>query len=306
MDDENRGSAPSLNPNYIVSPSRSLDAWLGISFGQLEARDSNAILQMVFNFSAALGKLNSDGNSPRILETGSGFSSQIFYSLLPKKNLDELVSIDYGGLQATENNSRHVVDLGKVFGSDFATLSAAPTIDLRDLETVYGGSEPATWRPSGLDAAKLSPFVDLRLDNRRRAQIESATRSTFDINTISSDILGGSLSDSEIIKSYRSAGDELELLKSIESKGVLADTLREGRPNLIFLDSGEFSTLPEFLIVDDLAEIGAVLLVQDIIFPKSIKGFLIGALVAASSRWEVLWIDRSTPQGMLAAIRKPA
>ena len=120
------------------------------------------------------------------------------------------------------------------------------------------------------------------------------------------DILGGSLSDSEIIKSYRSAGDEFELLKSIESKGVLADTLREVRPNLIFLDSGEFSTLPEFLIVDDLAEIGAVLLVQDIIFPKSIKGFLIGALVAASSRWEVLWIDRSTPQGMLAAIRKPA
>ena len=296
-----------INPNYMVDPSESLDYWLGISISSLDARDSHVVLQMMFNFSSAIGLLNSGGESPRIVETGSGFSTQIFYTLISKGNPGQLISIDFGDREAAENNSRHLVDLGTVFESDCATLVAQPTIDLQDLEAVYGGGgAPASWRPSGLNVSQLAPFVELRLDDRRRTQIERATKNPFNIDTISHDVLDRSLSDSAIFNSYRSASDEFDFLKSTKSKGALANLLRKNRPNLIFLDSGEFSTLAEFLVVDDLAEMGTIILVHDIVFPKSIKGFLIGALLTASPKWEILWVDRSTPQGMLAAVRKQA
>jgi hypothetical protein len=57
--------------------------------------------------------------------------------------------------------------------------------------------------------------------------------------------------------------------------------------------------------VDGLAKPGLLLLVQDVLFPKSIKGFAIGGLLLESKKWDVLFVDKSTPQGMLLAERRP-
>ena len=307
MFEDNRGHEPSKAPaTALFGQSPLLGEWLGIGTDQLSARDSAAVLQMLFNFSAAFAKLRTNGLKPIVLETGSGLSTQVFKTLLSRETGGKLISVDYAASEAMHRNSRNLLDLNDVREEARVEVVSKPTIDIHQLEAVYGGSKPASWRPSGLNATELEPFVDLRLDDRRRAQVEDATKRPFGIDSIYSDLTRGSLQDSEILSSYRLASDEFEVLRTAKPKGVLPELLRKKQPNLVFLDSGEFSTLPEYLIADDLLGVGTLVLVQDIIFPKSVKGFIISALMAASSKWEILWVDKSTPQGMIAAVKTRA
>ncbi len=72
----------------------------------------------------------------------------------------------------------------------------------------------------------------------------------------------------------------------------------------VFFDCGEFSSMPEWTVLAGHIRPGGLAVFHDIYFPKSVKNFLVCAAVAASPDWEVLYRDRTTPQGLLVARRR--
>jgi len=72
----------------------------------------------------------------------------------------------------------------------------------------------------------------------------------------------------------------------------------------VFFDCGEFSSLPEWSLLSDRIRPGGLAVFHDVYFPKSVKNYLICAAVAASADWEILYRDRSTPQGLVVARRR--
>ena len=72
----------------------------------------------------------------------------------------------------------------------------------------------------------------------------------------------------------------------------------------LFLDCGELSSVAEFMLLEPLVPVGGYILLHDIFYPKSIKNYLVAALLVLSKEWEVLYTDTASRQGGLVAVRK--
>ena len=68
-----------------------------------------------------------------------------------------------------------------------------------------------------------------------------------------------------------------------------------------FFDCGEISSIAEFWLLLPLMRQGDYVLLHDIIYPKSIKNFLVATYLTVCKDWEILYLDKSTPQGGLVA-----
>lgn len=108
----------------------------------------------------------------------------------------------------------------------------------------------------------------------------------------------------ELLQAYRTPEDEFNFLQNNPAKPVLRELLHDYEPNIVYFDSGEYLSNIEFNIIDEFAKKGTLLIVQDIFFPKSIKSFLIASAIMASKRWRILWIDRTTPQGVIVCCKE--
>ncbi len=73
--------------------------------------------------------------------------------------------------------------------------------------------------------------------------------------------------------------------------------------DLIFFDSGEYSSAIEWLTLKDRINVGGLAAFHDIFFPKSMKNFLVCASICADPDWRVVLLDDSTIQGLLIAQR---
>jgi len=73
--------------------------------------------------------------------------------------------------------------------------------------------------------------------------------------------------------------------------------------NAVFFDCGEASSFAEFIALESRLTTGSYVLLHDIYFPKSIKNFLLAALLTIDPEWEVLYQDLVSPQGGLVAIK---
>jgi predicted O-methyltransferase YrrM len=71
----------------------------------------------------------------------------------------------------------------------------------------------------------------------------------------------------------------------------------------VFFDCGEFSTMVEWELLQPRIRPGGLAMFHDVHFPKSVKSFLICAALSADPQWEILYTDRTTPQGLLVARR---
>ncbi len=76
--------------------------------------------------------------------------------------------------------------------------------------------------------------------------------------------------------------------------------------DFIFFDCGEFSSMVEWTILKDRIRPGGLAVFHDIYFPKSVKNFLVAAAVTVDKEWEILYRDRTTPQGLLIARKRSA
>ena len=269
------------------------------SLGQ---RDKHAILQMLLNFSTALSFTEKAGHPVRAVETGSGFSTKVFEFLLRGFPASTLVSIDLGGEGALVTNSRSVTWSGESQEVELRLIHA-PSIDLDSLERAWGLTGELNWDHSVLEASDLEPFIDYRHDDRRVTEFESSEGEQVSPKAVLRMVRDIGRDKANYLLSRRYQGDEFEALGQTKVPACLDGIMADLQPDLIYLDSGEFSTLAEFLVIDELAKAGAILVVQDILFPKSIKGFIIGAIVQNSPRWQMLWSDRSTAQGIFVARR---
>ncbi|MDA9937685.1 hypothetical protein N9D09_01185 [bacterium] len=68
-----------------------------------------------------------------------------------------------------------------------------------------------------------------------------------------------------------------------------------------FFDCGEISSIAEFWLLLPMMRRGDYVLLHDIIYPKSIKNFLVATYINVCNDWEILYLDKSTPQGGLVA-----
>ncbi len=240
------------------------------------------------------------GETPRVLEVGSGLSTSILSGILKTHDSAKLVSIDFGSAEAMTYNSRGLYESlpsKPTKGSFLYRQVQAASVGLAEIRD--------SWANVGSRQLRgLSYFIDSRLDTRKISMVEGILGQRISEHSVTEEILSNGFA-SKIFDLFRHSGDEIETLSNLAHvEPVLEHELNSLKPNMVFLDSGEFSTLAEFDVLDSLAPPGCLLLVQDILFPKSIKGFVVGAELLNSNRWSILWIDRSTPQGMLLALRR--
>lgn len=76
------------------------------------------------------------------------------------------------------------------------------------------------------------------------------------------------------------------------------------RMDALFLDCGELSSIAEFVLLERLVPVGGYILLHDIFYPKSIKNYLVAALLVLSEEWDVVYTDTVSRQGGLVAVRK--
>ena len=90
----------------------------------------------------------------------------------------------------------------------------------------------------------------------------------------------------------------------LENKGFVDKILENNiEYDFIFFDSGELSSLVEWVLLENQIKIGGYAILHDIYFPKSIKNFLVASFINISKNWEIVYKDLSTTQGMLVAKR---
>jgi hypothetical protein len=90
----------------------------------------------------------------------------------------------------------------------------------------------------------------------------------------------------------------------IEGQGYCSRLRDLGRQfDFIFFDCGEYSSLAEWFALEGQIKLGGYAFLHDIYFPKSIKNFIVAAIIASSEEWEVVYIDRYSSQGGLVAKR---
>jgi predicted O-methyltransferase YrrM len=146
-------------------------------------------------------------------------------------------------------------------------------------------------------------FIETTMDPRRLEKVnEALSIEKFDKNILIEKILSDNTILPGLINLYRTDGDELSfhINNNIEQFDPLLKTIMDEESiDVVFLDSGEFSSLPEWEIVEPRLRIGGYVILHDIFFPKSFKNWLVAGSIMANSNYNVLFIDETTPQGLM-------
>jgi hypothetical protein len=88
----------------------------------------------------------------------------------------------------------------------------------------------------------------------------------------------------------------------LEGEGYCSELVARGRKfEFVFFDCGEYSSLAEWFLLESQIKLGGFALLHDIYYPKSIKNFLVAALISLSDSWEIVYHDKVSPQGALVA-----
>jgi hypothetical protein len=150
-------------------------------------------------------------------------------------------------------------------------------------------------------------FIDTSLDARKAPSVARALGlDEFNVPGVLSTIQMSKRIPSQLLRVYRTTCDELEFhVGSAEPvKGCMQEIMDSSGIDAVFLDSGEFSSMPEWEIVVSRLRPGGYVILHDIFFPKSFKNWLVCGSISANPAYEILYIDRSTPQGLMVAQKK--
>ena len=180
---------------------------------------------------------------------------------------------------------------------------SGPSVSRSDLDRWYDrpfkgiGSIPATQVFHAAEA-----FIDTTMDNRKELPVQRALNiPNLDVALVSAAILRSHNFPAALLEIYRNEGDEFSETVIQTGAGLLSSVLKENEVDAVFLDSGEFSSLLEWGIVESQVSSGTYVILHDIFFPKSFKNWLVCSSITSDPAWQVLYIDRSTPQGLMVA-----
>jgi predicted O-methyltransferase YrrM len=159
--------------------------------------------------------------------------------------------------------------------------------------------------PFELALKATTDFIEITMDPRRLDNVNGILNiEKFEKNGLIDKILSDKTILPKLIDVYRTEGDELSFHEknNIERFDPLLKTIMDDESiDVVFLDSGEFSSIPEWEIVEPRIRIGGYVILHDIFFPKSFKNWLVAGCIMANSNYDVLFIDDTTPQGLLVA-----
>lgn len=270
------------------------------AFNHLGHRDKQVIRQCIQNFSVVTGLMRSQGQVPKVLEMGAGLSTFIFSKLLSHAG-EQIKTIDAFAQDAIHINTRGTSTQFNINDLKNCEVIQGVTIDNDELQAFYGSTKSTLLNmPQDAIASHLDAFINLAMDDRKYQKINQIIDQPYLSAAFVKDyFVKNSLFNNEIYSAYRTQNDEFDFLKNTRTSPVLRTVLDQYAPNIIYLDSGEYSSNIEFNIIDEMAPAGTLLMVQDIFFPKSIKSFMIASAIMVSDKWRVLWIDKTTPQGMI-------
>lgn len=158
------------------------------------------------------------------------------------------------------------------------------------------------------DAVKASAnFIETSMDARKASKVAKALGfDDFSANGVIDAILQSNRLTPQLLEVFMTPCDEFEFYaESAEPlQGLMREIMETDAIDAVFLDSGEFSSLAEWEIVHSSLRPGGYVILHDIFFPKSFKNWIVCGAIMANSDYEVLYIDRSTPQGLMVAQKK--
>lgn len=264
----------------------------------LDQRERDVFEEYLYAFSF----LFYNSNIKQIVEIGAGHSTLVF-SLLAKRTGCEVKTIDMNP-QSMINKLRNRLLVDDVVQN--IKFIKGTSISNNDLLSFYKNGVRSI---NGINITEVmkyvDSFIDLKMDNRKEPKVKLAL-GIENLNSLSfsNDFDTDKLFSTEFLEIYRSLDEDDEFSFCEENnltEGALASLFEDSQVDMVFLDSGEFSSLVEWEIVSKNLRIGGYVYLHDIFFPKSYKNWLVCASIKASKDWEVLYINSTTPQGMMLA-----
>ena len=247
-------------------------------------------------FTASLKGTN--GAPLRVLELGRGYSTVALAWSLPADAA--LISVDAKPVEAYDIS----VPLGALTGR--VRFENGFTVTAKEMEDFYGHEPAGSFL--GLSAGELRRALPDFLVPAEGPYARALGLEGLDGMALTEACLDRLLDNDTV----RSLADVLPDIQAAESRfaapappSVLDRLTAEGTPfDAVFFDCGEFSSMPEWVVLNGHIRPGGLAVFHDVYFPKSVKNFLVCAAVSASPDWDVLYRDRTTPQGLVVARRK--
>jgi hypothetical protein len=147
-------------------------------------------------------------------------------------------------------------------------------------------------------------FIDTTIDARKAPNVAHALGlSRFESNAVLNEIMRFNGFKKELLNVFKTPGNEFEFFDNSSDvpKAWLSLIMDSENIDVVFLDSGEFSSLPEWEVVEKSLRPGGYVVLHDIFFPKSFKNWLVCGSIQANPNYEIIYIDRSLPQGLMVA-----
>jgi len=261
-----------------------------------DQREKNVFLEYLQGFSF----LFYNDDIKQIVEIGAGHSTLIF-SFLAKRTGCKVKTIDM--------NPEAII--GKLRDQSLADsvvnnieFIRGASVSCNDLISYYENGVTSINGVDVNDVVKyVEPYIDLKMDNRRESKVTQALGiDNLSAQALTKDFDTEKLFTKEFLEIYRTEFDEFAYCsKNSGSEGILAGLLEAEQVDMVFLDSGEFVSLVEWALISKRLRNGGYVYLHDIYFPKSYKNWLVCASIEASKDWEVLYVDTTTPQGMMLA-----
>ena len=267
--------------------------------GFSDQREQEVFLSYLRGFSI----LFFDPTVKNIVEIGGGQSTAIF-ALMAERFDCKINAIDMNP-EAIRNKVRNVALCDKIFKN--VNFLRGVSISRSDLDAYYQSNlDRIGGTPFGQVIEVAGEFVDTSMDGRKETPVLKALNITsLDVPLLKESLLDNGKLPQSLLDIYRTKDDEFDFLTTAEtSNGLLIGILDQRETDAVFLDSGEFSSLPEWEIVSKKLRVGGYVILHDIFFPKSFKNWLVCASIMANPEWRLVYLDRSTPQGLMVAKRE--
>ena len=260
-------------------------------------REKNVFLSYIKVFNLILFDLN----VKNILEIGSGQSTLLLANLSKRTNIN-VATIDMNK-DAFINKIRSL-SLSEIVSKQIKFIIGR-SIPIEMIKTYY---EDSILKISDLNLEHVlkfsEDFIDTSLDGRKANMVVDALKlESFNPFEIIKKLSSNKHIPKELLAVYRGQNDD-EFNFSYEANtrcNCLEDCLKEMQPEVVFLDGGEFSSMIEWEIVSRNMQKGNYVILHDILFPKSIKNWLVASSIKAKDDYEIIYLDKSTPQGILVA-----
>jgi predicted O-methyltransferase YrrM len=243
-----------------------------------------------------------------VLEIGAGLSTAVWARYARRTGARvHTIDIDFGAMKALIAATAY-----EALVAENVQLIDGATITARELTDFYIGTPKEVFGSVEVTAFadNLDMFKNLNWFTQECQMVAALTShknwSACDL-VISNGTLVFPRQLLDIYSSGKNFDNEVNMLKNLETSGKTGalDNLivREASWDMVFLDSGELSSMIEWLKIKDRTVTGGLVAFHDIFFPRSFKNFIVCASILADPDWKVVFIDDSTKQGLLIAQR---